>query len=209
MVKRDQEFFKDQNQRLTEIQQSNPDTLSDADKNSLSNWDKSVIKDCNHQLLLLEEIDDPTAEERIIMQELNKLISLGDHIMERRNLVQSELTDRHNAMKKSAQAKAKPEEKSLEGEACPVSTSTTAVDIATTDQLVDAVTEEHEASGSPHVTGCSSPKAALITHVSDEPDGFAFDPKDLYAIIRVEPNATLNEVKKYVQVDDRTLNRHS
>lgn len=111
MVKRDQEFFRAQNQRLTEIQQSDPETLNDVDRNSLSNWDKSVVKDCNLQLSMLEEIAEPTAEERTIMQELNKLISLGDHIMERRNLVQTELNDRLNAMKRSARSKTKAEEK--------------------------------------------------------------------------------------------------
>lgn len=125
-----------------------------------------------------------TADERIIMQELNKLISLGDHIMERRNLVQTELHDRLNAMEKSAQAKAKTE---VEGEACPVPPSTPAVNVPATDQLGHTVVTKYEASNSPHVTGSSSPKTALLTHVSGESDDFTFDPKELYAIIRVEP----------------------
>jgi ribosomal protein L17 len=107
LVKRDQEFFQIQSQRLAEIQQSDPETLSDADKNSISSWDKSVIKDCNRQLMILEEISAPTVEEREIMQELNKLITLGDHIMEKRNLVHAELNDRINAMKKSEWAKSR------------------------------------------------------------------------------------------------------
>jgi hypothetical protein len=105
LVTRDREFFKAQSQRLTEIQQSDPNTLSDVDKNALSNWDKSVVTDCNRQLLLLEEIKQPSAEERAIMRELHELITLGDHIMEKRNLVRSELNDRLNAAKKSKTAK--------------------------------------------------------------------------------------------------------
>lgn len=143
------------------------------------------------------------------MQELNKLISLGDHIMERRNLLQAELIDRLDAMKKSARAKAMNEEKSPEGEACPVPTSTPAVNVSATDQLGDTVASEHEASDSPHVTGSSSPETALLAHAFDEPEVFTFDPKDLYAIIKVDPSAPLNEVKKYVQFGDQALDRHS
>jgi hypothetical protein len=109
LVTRDQAFFKAQSQRLSEIQQSDPNTLSDADKNSLSNWDKSVVTDCNRQLLLLEEIEQPSADERAIMRELHNLITLGDHIMEKRNLVRAELNDRLNAVKKSKAGKSVPE----------------------------------------------------------------------------------------------------
>lgn len=91
LIKRDQEFFKTQS-RLTEIQNSAPEDLGHADKNTLQNWDKSVVRDCNRQLVQLEELENPSVEERQIMQELNKLITLGDHIIERRNLVQDELS---------------------------------------------------------------------------------------------------------------------
>lgn len=201
MVKRDQDFFRDQNQRLTEIQQSDPETLSDADRNSLSNWDKSVVKDCNHQLLLLEDIAEPTAEERTIMQELNKFISLGDHIMERRNLVQAELNDRMNAMKKSARAKAKAEEKRPTSKARPLPIPTPKEKTSEHDHGAESVaTEPSENSDSPPETGTSSPKSALLTPASDEFDHFTFDPKDLYAIIRVQPDAPTSDVKKYVYI---------
>lgn len=101
ILKRDQAIFDAQSKRLMEIQRSSPEDMTSADKNSLHNWDKSIVKDCNRQLLLLEEIESPTVEEREIMQELNKLISLGDHILERRNLLQAELFEKIGIHKKS------------------------------------------------------------------------------------------------------------
>jgi hypothetical protein len=209
LVKRDQESFHIQSQRLAEIQQSDPETLSDADRNSISSWDKSVIKDCNRQLMILEEISAPTVEEREIMQELNKLIALGDHIMEKRNLVHAELNDRVNAIKKSNWAKAKSSSKDdtrktsdsiptplTENEAAPVN-----------DEALDPVDVDHSNAAVPATAPPTKAQSltAVERHVSeadecseipDDDDTVAFDPKDLYAIMKIDPETETPLVKK-------------
>ena len=207
LVKRDQEFFHIQSQRLAEIQQSDPETLSDADKNSISSWDKSVIKDCNRQLMMLEEIPAPTVEEREIMQELNKLITLGDHIMEKRNLVHAELNDRLNAMKKSHAAKSKPLNKddtekpasvptpSTEEESSPVNDQALgSADLSPPDTAVPSTTPPTTAQSSTMVEehACETDEMQTLT----EDDTVAFDPKDLYAIMKIDPETETPLVKK-------------
>jgi hypothetical protein len=204
LVSRDQAFFKAQSQRLSEIQESDPNTLSDADKNSLSNWDKSVVTDCNRQLLLLEEIEQPSADERAIMKELHNLITLGDHIMEKRNLVRSELNDRLNAVKKSKAGKSVPENtKKTE----PVAI-TPHVHFADTEKTSDTVTttpSEPAPKAVPWPSGHTpSPPApadihsndVALTGIHDSKDTEAVDPKVLYGILKVEPDASLVDIKK-------------
>lgn len=206
LVARDQAFFKAQSQRLAEIQQSDPETLSDADKNALSNWDKSVVTDCNRQLLLLEEIAQPTAEECAIMKELNNLITLGDHIMEKRNLVRAELNDRLNAAKK---AKAGQSTSVGSGKAAPVTTPLQETPVAT-DQAATAATTT-----SPHTiprkpvpsatTSTRSPPMPRDGTPDDDAEGAethdsdntaVINPKLLYDILQAKPDASLNDLKK-------------
>jgi hypothetical protein len=203
-VARDREFFKAQSQRLVEIQQSDPNTLSDIDRNALSNWDKSVVTDCNRQLLLLEEIKQPSAEERAIMKELHELIILGDHIMEKRNLVRAELNDRLNTVKKSKAAKSPP---------------------VSNEKSEPALTPQGETSGNvnlkPNVAATSSPTSTVpeaaplpstkieslpmsresstnnleVGIIKDNVD--TVNPKVLYETLGVEPTASLDDIKKY------------
>jgi ribosomal protein L17 len=209
LVKRDQEFFHIQSQRLAEIQQSDPETLSDADRNSISSWDKSVIKDCNRQLIILEEISAPTVEEREIMQELNKLITLGDHIMEKRNLVHAELNDRINAMKKSNWAKAKSSNKDgtqktpdsiptplTENEAAPVNDQALeSADLNPSNTAVPATAPPTTAQSSTVVEDHVR-EADKCSETLEDDDTVAFDPKDLYAIMNIDPETETPLVKK-------------
>lgn len=201
LVTRDREFFKAQSQRLAEIQQSDPNTLSDVDRNALSNWDKSVVTDCNRQLLLLEEIKQPSAEERAIMRELHELIILGDHIMEKRNLVRAELNDRLNAVKRSKAAKSAPTNKEKTE---PVMTSPRETpenidqrtDSAATTSLTDAVIEE----ASPPSASTETPPISQDIHPNNLEVGLihgTVDPKILYETLGVEPDASLDVIKKY------------
>jgi ribosomal protein L17 len=205
LVKRDQEFFHIQSQRLAEIQQSDPETLSDADRNSISSWDKSVIKDCNRQLMMLEEIPAPTVEEREIMQELNKLITLGDHIMEKRNLVHAELNDRVNAMKKS---KAKSSNKDDTQKSVPVPTPLTEKESTPiNDQVLNSADLDPinaaVPSAAPSATIQSSTtvesrlrEVGESSEILSDDDMVAFDPKDLYAIMKIDPETETPLVKK-------------
>jgi hypothetical protein len=204
LVTRDQAFFKAQSQRLSEIQQSDPNTLSDADKNSLSNWDKSVVTDCNRQLLLLEEIEQPSADERAIMRELHNLITLGDHIMEKRNLVRAELNDRLNAVRKSKAGKSVPENtKKTE----PVATTphvhfadtgkaSNTVTITPSEPAPEAVASTSGHTHSPHVPADINPNDVALAATHDSKDTEAIDPKVLYNILKVEPDASLVDIKK-------------
>lgn len=209
LLKQNQEFFHIQSQRLAEIQQSDPDSLSDADKNSISSWDKSVVKDCNRQLMMLEEIAAPTIEEREIMQELNKLITLGDHIMEKRNLVHAELNDRVNAMKKSNAAKAKPSAKD-NAQKKPESTPTSSAEkniALVNDQALDATHEDPSGTAVPPTTApVTAQSSTMAENQVQEANGCpetladdvtaAFDPKELYAIMKIDPGTPLDGVKK-------------
>jgi hypothetical protein len=210
LVTRDQAFFKAQSQRLSEIQQSDPNTLSDADKNSLSNWDKSVVTDCNRQLLLLEEIEQPSADERAIMKELHNLITLGYHIMEKRNLVRAELNDRLNAVKKSKIGKPVPKDNE---KAEPVAT-TPHVHFADTEKTSNTVTTTASEPAPKAVPSRSGPTPSppvpadihsddvAVTSIQDIKKTEAIDPKVLYNILKVEPDASLVDIKKY----DTSLN---
>ena len=205
LVTRDREFFKAQSQRLAEIQQSDPTTLSDVDRNALSNWDKSVVTDCNRQLLLLEEIQQPSAEERAIMKELHELIILGDHIMEKRNLVRAELNDRLNAAKKSKSAKSatanhqKADPATTPQQETPVNTHQEA-NVAATTSPTDAVPD----AASLPTTGTQTPpisqdnnsnnlEVGLIHNI----DAGTIDPKILYETLGVKSEASLDDIKKY------------
>jgi ribosomal protein L17 len=209
LVKRDQEFFHIQSQRLAEIQQSDPETLSDADKNSISSWDKSVIKDCNRQLMMLEEIAAHTVEEREIMQELNKLITLGDHIMEKRNLVHAELNDRVNAMKKSNWGKVKSSTND-HAQKKPDSVTTPLTEkeaVPVNDQVLGSADLDLPSTAVPSSTlptttntsttvGGHVPGADEFSETVAEDDTIPFDPKDLYAIMKIDPETETPLLKK-------------
>ena len=201
LVARDREFFKAQSQRLLEIQQSDPNTLSDVDRNALSNWDKSVVTDCNRQLLLLEEIKQPSAEERAIMKELHELIILGDHMMEKRNLVRAELNDRLNAVKKSKAAKSAPINNDKAAPAMtplretPKKTDQKA-DLATTTSPIDAVPDEVSLPS----TSINTPPMPQENPANNLEVGLVretVNPKILYETLGVEPDASLDVIKKY------------
>jgi hypothetical protein len=201
LVARDREFFKAQSQRLVEIQQSDPNTLSDVDRNALSNWDKSVVTDCNPQLLLLEEIKQPSAEERAIMKELLELIILGDHIMEKRNLVRAELNDRMNAAKKSKAAKpASTNNEKAEPAVTPSPKAPKNVNqqagLAATTSLTNTVLDEV----SRPCTGTETPPMSQESRINNPEVGLIHefvDPKILYETLGVEPDASLDDIKKY------------
>jgi hypothetical protein len=204
LVTRDREFFKAQSQRLTEIQQSDPNTLSDVDRNALSNWDKSVVTDCNRQLLLLEEIKQPSAEERAIMRELHELITLGDHIMEKRSLVRAELNDRLNAVKKSKAAKSATMDKekaepamepSPEARVNANQRANVAATTSPTDAVPDTTPLPSTSTETPPMLQDSSPSNLEVGLIQHEVG--AVDPKVLYETLGVEPDASLDQIKKY------------
>lgn len=204
LVARDREFFRTQSQRLIEIQQSDPNTISDVDKNALSNWDKSVVTDCNRQLLILEEIKQPNAEERAVMKELHELITLGDHIMEKRNLVRSELNDRLNAAKKSKAAKSAPLNKEQAEPAVQPSREThgnadqkanVAITTSATDVVPDMAPVPSARTETSPGSQDSSPNNLEVGLMQGTVD--TVHPRVLYETLGVVPEASLDEIKKY------------
>jgi hypothetical protein len=202
LVTRDRDFFKAQSQRLIEIQQSDPNTISDVDRNALSNWDKSVVTDCNRQLLLFEEIKQPSAEERAIMKELHELIILGDHIMEKRNLVRAELNDRLNAIKKSKATKsAKANNEKAEPAVTPSRVALENIDQKTNISTASSPTD----AAVPDTAPLPSTTSELLPRPQDsQPNNLeaglireAADSSILYETIGVEPDASLDSIKKY------------
>lgn len=139
LLERDTAYFATQRQRLEEIQATPASKLSKADRNALQNWDKSVIKDCERQLLVLEEIENPTSEEREVMRELHKLVVLGDHIVERRNAVWAELEGKLKAEGNEEGVGAASEKGNSEAE---------------------KTSSEHDAHGDSKVAGTASPEPA-------------------------------------------------
>jgi hypothetical protein len=205
-ITRDRECFKAQSQRLVEIQQSDPNVLSDIDRNTLSHWDKSVVTDCNRQLLLLEEVKQPSAEERAIMKEFHELIILGDHIMEKRNLVRAELNDGLNAVKKSKASKPTPvTNEKAEPVATPLRDTSEGIGRkanvvtprSTIDTVPDAVSMPPTGAKLPHASTASYSNNLKVGRIHDSTDVEAIDPKILYDTLRVEPDASLNDIKKY------------
>lgn len=203
LVARDREFFKAQSQRLIEIQQSDPNTLSDVDRNALSNWDKSVVTDCNRQLLLLEEIKQPSAEERAIMKELHELIILGDHIMEKRNLVRAELNDRLNAVKKSKAARSA----TLNNEKAEPAVTTSGETSGNTNRNANDAATTSPASAVPDTAPLPSTRAETLSTQQDssannlevgliKDNVDTVNPKTLYETLGVEPTASLDDIKK-------------
>lgn len=204
LVARDREFFKAQSKRLIEIQRSDSNTLSDVDKNALSNWDKSVVTDCNRQLLLLEEVKQPSAEERAVMKELHELIILGDHIMEKRNLVRAELNDRLNAVKKSKAAKSAPTTKEKVKSVAEPSqeihgTTDRRANVEATNSSSDNVPDKSSlpsvCSQTQSVSQNSDPNNLEVGLI--EKNVNAMNPKILYETLGVKPDASLDVIKKY------------
>ncbi|OQO01604.1 hypothetical protein B0A48_12640 [Cryoendolithus antarcticus] len=90
-VARDEEAFRRQNAFLDDLQRTPASELKPHHRNVIAHWDRSIIKDCNRHLSILEDIDAPSAEERELMQQLNRLVVLGDHMVDRTLAVQAQL----------------------------------------------------------------------------------------------------------------------
>lgn len=79
-VARDMETAKLQKARFLRLQGTAPEEITESDRNSIINWSRSSITDYNAQLDRMEQIDQPSKEEKEVMQQLIQLIVLGDQI---------------------------------------------------------------------------------------------------------------------------------
>ncbi|KAK5135059.1 hypothetical protein LTR08_005719 [Meristemomyces frigidus] len=72
--------FKLEKERLHGLQQNDTEDLQLKDRNVIINWSRASIADFNERLDIMEKIEQPSMEEKQVMQQLMELISLGDHI---------------------------------------------------------------------------------------------------------------------------------
>ncbi|KAK1056939.1 hypothetical protein LTR12_008139 [Friedmanniomyces endolithicus] len=81
-VANDLNIYKAEKIRFYRLQDLEPEEVTEADRMSIINWSRASIRDYSFRLELLEDLDDPTVEQKEVMQLLNRLIMLGDEIGE-------------------------------------------------------------------------------------------------------------------------------
>ncbi|KAK1824962.1 hypothetical protein LTR12_000503 [Friedmanniomyces endolithicus] len=73
-------IYKAEKARFYRLQGLEPEEVTEADRMSIINWSRASIRDYSFRLEQLENLDDPTVEQREVMQLLNRLIMLGDEV---------------------------------------------------------------------------------------------------------------------------------
>ncbi len=79
-VANDLDIYKAEKARFYRLQGLEPEEVTEADRMSIINWSRASIRDYSFRLEQLENLDDPTVEQREVMQLLNRLIMLGDEV---------------------------------------------------------------------------------------------------------------------------------
>jgi len=79
-VANDLEIYKAEKARFYRLQDLEPEEVTEADRMSIINWSRASIRDYSFRLEILEDLDDPTVEQKEVMQLLNRLIMLGDEV---------------------------------------------------------------------------------------------------------------------------------
>jgi len=186
-LQRDQAAFRAQSQRLDEIQRTKAEDLTPADRNAVFNWDSSVIKTCEQHLGIMDTIENPTAEQKQIQSGLANIVFLGDHIMERRNLVRDQLGEKLGKVDMTPAT--------LE----PQAAAPTAASPAPAEGLPAAEQPKRAPTpipAAPAPAADPEPPKAGPTEPEPEPEQEDIDPKQLYQILKVKPDASLDVIKK-------------
>ncbi|KAK4888407.1 hypothetical protein LTR27_012684 [Elasticomyces elasticus] len=76
----DLEIYKAEKKRFYKLRDLGEDDVTETDRNFIINWSRASIRDYSERLEQLEDLDDPTVEQKEVMQLLNQLIMLGDEI---------------------------------------------------------------------------------------------------------------------------------
>ncbi|KAK3621195.1 hypothetical protein LTR56_017149 [Elasticomyces elasticus] len=76
----DLEIFKAEKKRFYKLRDLGEENVTETDRNFIINWSRASIRDYSKRLEQLEDLDDPTLEQKEVMQLLNQLIMLGDEI---------------------------------------------------------------------------------------------------------------------------------
>ncbi|KAK3630800.1 hypothetical protein LTR56_017217 [Elasticomyces elasticus] len=76
----DLEIYKAEKKRFYKLRDLGEDNVTETDRNFIINWSRASIRDYSERLEQLEDLDDPTVEQKEVMQLLNQLIMLGDEI---------------------------------------------------------------------------------------------------------------------------------
>lgn len=190
LYKREQETFRAQSHRLDEIQATKAEDLTPADRNAVFYWDGSNIEQCNRHLNELEDIEDPTAEQKLIRAELNKIVTLGDHIMERRVRVREELEEKLGKVDMTSAP--------LQPQAATTETSASAkVEVSHAAEGTQRTPTPVPSAPKPAPAPIPAPEPEPQSEPpAPEPEQEDIDPKQLYQILKVEPDASLEVIKK-------------
>ncbi|KAK0290614.1 DnaJ (Hsp40), sub C, member 17 [Friedmanniomyces endolithicus] len=81
-VANDLNIYKAEKARFYRLQGLEPEEVTEADRMSIINWSRASIRDYSFPVEQLEDLVDPTVEQKEVMQLLNRLIMLGDEIGE-------------------------------------------------------------------------------------------------------------------------------
>lgn len=87
------------NERIAELQRMSPGAMMSG-RNNLGTWDRYTVTQFSKHLDHMEEIASPTREQRLIMAELHKLVSLGDHMIEKTNVMQALMKEKAPKIRK-------------------------------------------------------------------------------------------------------------
>ncbi|QIX00563.1 hypothetical protein AMS68_006080 [Peltaster fructicola] len=187
---RDQAALNAMSERLEELESMSAEELSTSGRNSLSTWDRSIVTECNSHLDAMEQIKAPSKQERIIMAELHKLVDLGDHMLERVNLMQATIKEKtaksESARKPVALSKTAPADRNKEHE------------------------EEIKPQPKPELKVAASDEPHLPAHVLPPPltSGAIVKPNNtlIYDLLGVSQNASSIEIKKAIR--KQIMSRH-
>ncbi|GAB7363335.1 hypothetical protein MBLNU230_g3616t1 [Neophaeotheca triangularis] len=75
---------------LDRIQQTSPEDLTADERSRLVNFDRTAIRECNAELTLMENVEDPTPEQKRLAKELDRLVSLLDEVVSRALVLRDE-----------------------------------------------------------------------------------------------------------------------
>nr|OQO23299.1 hypothetical protein B0A51_06463 [Rachicladosporium sp. CCFEE 5018] len=213
-VARDEEAFRRQNAFLNDLQRTPASELKPYHRNVIAQWDRSIIKDCNRHLYILEDIESPSAEGRELMQQLNRLVVLGDHMVDRALAVQAELEAKLGAVDMSDEPLPVPKAKESVEETVgskpltmPFPPMENPPSSVRTNPLPTVEKPLPEPASIPHtVVRTPSPpdQPAAAPGVEDESamQGEELEPvtpSDLYALLGVAPDIPFTDLKKAIR----------
>ncbi|WPG97402.1 Hypothetical protein R9X50_00017700 [Acrodontium crateriforme] len=114
----DHALLKTQMLRLAELREMDPKDIKTADRNQIINWSRSSITEYVNELDAMEVVPNPTTEEKQCMYELNRLVSLGDELVDLTRELREQLNAKFQTASKATK-KAQPLKKDMPKQSVP------------------------------------------------------------------------------------------